>query len=125
MDRAQIMDRIAQLDREINQTIASNKLPNLKGRRFPLASWILAVLCLGAWVVIPAIADNGVPIPDWSKWIALGLGVIIGLGAIYRTFTWIVKMGGQKTDRQYAQNMSKVAELKKERDNLQKQLKGG
>ncbi len=124
MDRTQIMEQIAALDKQINQLTADNRVPTLDNRysRFPLASWISAVVFFVLWVMKESVASVLPLSADLLGYVFLGLAVIIALFSLLRTFQWLFK-GRKKVDKKYSQAMEKVYELQKQKEALQKQLK--
>ncbi len=122
MDKAQIMQQIAALDKQILTVSASNRVPSLNSRNqaFPLSSWIAAAVLVAVW-------QFGGMAHDFFKqqmvaMAAMGLAGLFALFALYRTFAWLIK-GGQKKDKKYVAAMEQVAALQQQRDALQKALK--
>jgi hypothetical protein len=121
MNRTQILERIAELDRQINQKVDKNRVPslNLKHRSFPAPSWVSAIVLAALWIF------GGQFFPPLGKppinLILLGLTGLSLLFALYRTFMWLIK-GRVKLDKKYEAGMKDVMGLQQERQALQKQL---
>ncbi len=120
MNRARLLEEIAELDRRINQELANTKVPslNLKHRAFPVGSWVSTIVFLGYWLY------GDVVMPELHDKIELGafvLGILSGLFAIYNTIMWVLR-SGKKTDSKYAKATSHVTDLQEQKMQLQKQL---
>lgn len=132
MNRTQTLERIAELDRQIKLKVDANRVPSLNTRNqvFPLPAWISFLVIGAIWVFgIPIAQSVGAePVVGWLEtannyFVLPGLTALMLLVALYRTLVWIFK-GRQKADAGYHSAMKEVALLQKERDLLQKQLKG-
>lgn len=119
MNRTQILEQITELDRQIKDLTAKNRVPSLnaKHRAFPISAWTTALV----FAAIGVFGDQFVPaLAPYMMW-SLLLGALFGVFALYRTFMWIMK-GNQKNDKKYAEAMVQVAELQKQRAALQQAL---
>lgn len=119
MNRAQILEQITELDRQISDLTAKNRVPSLnaKHRAFPISAWTTVAL----FAAIGIFGDQFVPaVAPYVMW-SLALAALFGLFALYRTVMWIAK-GNQKNDKKYTEAMQQVAELQKQRAVLQKAL---
>ncbi len=127
MNRTQILERIAELDRKINQKIDAKRSDpvSLRHRRFPWGAWSTVIVLLLIWVFFPDInnffQNFGPELPGFVNLIILGLALLFTLTGIYHTLMWLMK-GRQKHDRKYMEHMKEVNMMQKERENLQKQL---
>jgi hypothetical protein len=125
MDRAEIQERIAQLDREINLEVGRHKLPstNTRYRSFPVGSWIGALVLLALWVyggTLPFVKTY-YDTYSWVPYVLLAVGGLCALSALWYTFMWMFKARA-KVDAKYMEGMQQVTKLQDERKALQKQL---
>lgn len=121
MNRARILEEIAELDRRINKELANTKVPrlNLKYQSFPAASWVAAAVLFAYWLYGGIIHEG---VHDTFGFWAFVLGILTALFALYNTVMFILK-GGRKSDNKYAQATSHVQELQAQKMELQKKLK--
>lgn len=121
MTRAQIQQQLVDLDRQINEESAKNRVPslNLRNRSFPWAYWVSAAVFLAAGLF------GGQFLPQlhaqYGKY-ALIIGAVIGISGAIRTVIFFVK-GRSHNDKGYAQATEKIRQLQEKRQELQKQLK--
>ena len=125
MNKTQLMEQIAELNRQMNELTAANRVPslNIKNRSFPLPTWISAIVLLGVGVMGPGLPFVGPTMKEFSfaAPVLMGLGALVTLFALYRTLMWLIK-GNQKVDRGYSKKMDQIQELTAQRNALQKQL---
>lgn len=121
MTRAQIQQQLVDLDRQINEESAKNRVPSLnaRNRSIPWGNWVSAAIFVGAGIfggqVVPKLHEQ------YGQY-ALILGAIFGLSAAVRTVLFFVK-GRAKNDKAYAQAAEKIRQLQEKRTELQRQLK--
>lgn len=125
MDRTQLLERIAELDKKINAKVDANRKPrlNLKHRSFPTATWVSAIVFAGLWIFgdsLPYLQDF-MDDYTWLKTLFLVLAALGLLSAVYHTFMYMVK-GRAKVDKNYQKKTEEIMVIQKERENLQKQL---
>lgn len=120
MDKQQIMQEIARLDKQILEVSGQKRVGRLSGASFPTGTWVGSIVMLGYYVFGGMIEQAFYPT---ARWIGLGLGLLLGASALLGTFKWIVSRAkpGSST-REASENMEKVQELRDRRAALQKQL---
>ena len=121
LNRQELQERIAELDKQINLEVGRSRVPrlNLKHRSFPITSWISAFFFLGFWVFGGMFLKS---VHDKFAFWALLIGGLIAVLALWNTVMWLFT-GNQKADKTYAAAMDKMKELQDERAALAKQLK--
>lgn len=119
MDKQQIMQEIALLDKQILEVSGKKRVGRLSGASFPVGTWIASLVCLGYWVFGGMIEAN---IYAWAKWIGLGLGVLLALSAALGTFKWVGSRMKKGTTGGAIHSMEKIQELRDKREALQRQL---
>lgn len=122
MTRQEIQQRIAELDREINNQVAGAKLPPATKRRtFPIWTWLLAGLALG-WTYygheIPGTQDIHSQYHNIGLYVAIFFGVL----ALWATVLWLIQPSTKITP-EYRASAEKVKLLQEERRDLMSQLK--
>ncbi|MCC5878125.1 MAG: hypothetical protein JJU11_18045 [Candidatus Sumerlaeia bacterium] len=120
MDRQQLMQEIARLDKQILEVSGQKRVGRLSGAAFPMGTWISSIVLLGYYVFGGMIEQSFYPM---AKWVGLILGLLLGVSALLGTFKWVVSRAkpGSST-REAAETMEKVQELRDRRAALQKQL---
>lgn len=120
MNRPELLERIAELDKQITHQVQVNRVPksNTGHTTFPMGSWIAALVFIGLWVFGGAfLGDLHTKYAVW----ALVVGGLCALSALYGTVMWVLR-GRVKVDQKYMDAMEKIKALQDERKELQKQL---
>lgn len=120
MNRQEITQRIAILDKQINEETENNRLPALKHRSFPGGNWAAAAVLAGLYFFGDSITPIKSYVVKFSQPIMI-LAAIFLVSAIIRTILFIV-LGTRNVDKKYGAAMEKVRHLQDERRELQKQL---
>ena len=120
MQREDLVQRIAELDQQINQSVSQTKVPslNVRNRTFPWSYWTSVILFAALWLY------GGMFIPeqyDWTGPVFLVLAGLFLIMAVIKTLIYLFKKG-QKVDKNYVAKTEKVRELQARRQELQKQL---
>lgn len=123
-ERMALQKQIADLDKQLNDEIASHGKSarlDVSSVTFPMSYWVATAVFVG-WAV--AGGTLGGVIGEWhaKTWVySLGLGILLGLFTIWATFKWMArKVKGTKAyDRSES---AKIIGLRKQRDDLQKKL---
>ena len=118
MDKQQIMQEIALIDRQIHELAGKKRVGRLTSESFPIGTWIASVVFLGYYVAGDLVAAD---IHATAKWIGLGLGLLLGLSAILSTLKWI-KARTRKGNAGFQNNATKIAELQERKVELQRLL---
>jgi hypothetical protein len=123
MRREQLLDEIARVDEEINQTIASAQLPRIDVRPFPYSIWIITAAFF-AWYFfgdrLPGAYAQYLATADYARI----LGWICAAVAALATVNWMLRGRGYHSKNEAYLNASRRArELQERRRELQSELR--
>jgi hypothetical protein len=121
MTRQEIMQQLAELDKQINAIAGSDRVGQITVGKFdfPTGNYIGALFFAGVWWLGGMIQAE---LHRQYSWIALILAAVFLLSALWRTFRWLTKprLGA---DRKMQEAMDKVRGLQIQRQELQRRLK--
>ncbi|MGB9690869.1 MAG: hypothetical protein ACPL7D_01730 [Candidatus Sumerlaeaceae bacterium] len=118
----ELQQRIAELDKQINQILIEKRLPPLKPPKpFPLGTWIIALLLGGYYLFGDLIPVVGQHYGDYAKYV-LYAAVAVAALALLRTVLWLFSRN-PKTPPEYLEASRRVKELQDQRRLLEKELR--
>lgn len=128
MTREQLLQRIAELDKEIETALRQAKAPTLDARkqRFPSTNIIGGILFLLAWVFSAPLVGQIVQVPEWWRWAELIFligGVLLLVGGVLQVLFWLFRRKKPAIPAEYQDATQRARELRARREELQKQLK--
>ncbi len=128
MDRQQLMNRLAELDKEIDFAVKAGKAPTLDVRKqqFPAGTIGAGIVFLALRLFSRPLLGMVVPVPEWwhiAEWVLLIMGAFFVVVGIFQVLAWIARKAKPTKTKEYRESNERVRELKARREELQRQLK--
>ncbi len=128
MKRQQLLDRLADIDKEIDFALKASKAPSLDVRKqnFPSGTVGAGIVFLAMWLFSRELLGIFVPVPEWWGWAEIFLlvfGILFVVAGVFQIITWAARKAKPTSSSEYREANERVRELKARRSELQRQIK--